>query len=170
MKTLKINTKIFSIICSFVLLGAHSSFASTEATYNIKWSYKGLPIEIEMYDGPPSLVARASEAGEFKGRENVPVMNKLKDGKIKVPQGESRAIVLVIKNKSDSPLKFAVAPHGVEPVEASLGIKFNCLCNGHTFNIPPKTSWYRILELKTIKSVETPKKEVTLDHHIFRVK
>jgi len=160
----------FFLISSFLTLVTCFAFASNETTFNLKWSYDKLPIETEMFEGPLSLASRVSEVGEFKGREQLPIMNDLRTGKLKVRPGESKIIILVVKNKSDKPIKFAVAPHNVMPIEASLGIKFNCLCNGHTYTVAGKSSWYRIMELKTLKPVAASPVEVTMEHRIFSVK
>lgn len=159
------------MISSLVLGFCSLATAQTEknTTYHLKWSHK-LAIETSLYEGAISLGNRVSETGEFKELSQFPIANTLGENKIQMPAGEYRILILVVKNKSKKPLKFAVAPHSVMPVEASLGIKFNCLCNGHTYTVAPEASWYRIMRLDTLKSAETFKKEVVMEHHIFAVK
>jgi hypothetical protein len=151
-------------------LASKAAESATTTTYNMKWLHKGLQLETSMYQGTFALTSRMAEVGEFKNRSQLPILNDLPQEQIKIPPGESRMVILVIKNNSEKPLKFAVAPHSVAPIEASLGIKFNCLCNGHTYTVAPKTSWYRIMQLKTLKAVGASPTEVTLEHQIFAVK
>lgn len=160
----------FFLISSFLTLISFFAYADSDTVYNLKWSYDKLPFETEIYEGALSLTSRVSETGVFKGRDQLPIMNDLRTGKIKARPGESKIIILVVKNNSDKPIKFAVAPHNVEPIQASLGIKFNCLCNGHTYTVGGKSSWYRIMELKTLKPVAASPIEVTMEHKIFTVK
>lgn len=161
--------KCFLISSLITFLGT-LSFAKSETTYVIKWLHPKLAVETEMYEGTLTLASRISETGPFKGRDQLPILNELRDGKIKTSPGQSKIVILVVKNKSDKPLRFAVAPHSVVPIEASLGIKFNCLCNGHTYTVAAKSDWYRIMELKTLKSVDALSAEVLLEHQIFPVK
>lgn len=136
----------------------------------MKWLHPKLAVETQMFEGTLTLASRVSETGAFTGRDQLPILNDLRDGKIKASPGESKIVILVVKNKSDKPLKFAVAPHNIAPIEASLGIKFNCLCNGHTYTVAAKSEWYRIMELKTLKPVDALPEEVLLEHQIFPVK
>lgn len=158
---------ISSLLLGFSSLAAAQTDKPT--TYHLKWSHK-LPIDTSLYEGAISLGNRVSETGELKDISQFPIANTLAENKIQMPAGEYRILILAVKNKSKKSLKFAVAPHNVLPVEASLGIKFNCLCNGHTYTVAPGGSWYRIMRLDTLKSAEVFKKEVVMEHHIFAVK
>lgn len=158
------------LINSFLTLAGTFAFAKGATTYQMKWLHPKLSIETEMFEGTLTLANRVSETGEYKGRDQLPILNAIKDGKVKATPGETKIIILVVKNKADKPLKFAVAPHNVDPIEASLGIKFNCLCNGHTYSVAANSAWYRIMELKTLKPVEALSEEVLLEHQIFPVK
>lgn len=164
MKCFLISSGIF--IASLVSKAA----VTTTTTYSMKWLHRGLQIETSMYEGTFALTSRMAEVGEFKDRSQLPILNDLPQGQIKIPPGESRMVILVVKNNGENPLKFAVAPHSVAPIEASLGIKFNCLCNGHTYTVAAKSSWYRIMQLKTLKAVAASPTEVVLEHQIFAVK
>jgi hypothetical protein len=77
-------------------------------------------------------------------------------------------IYLFVKNTSTKKIRFSVAPHETHPAEHALGFHFNCLCNGHIYEVPPQKTWYRIMHLKN-KSTEN-KAEVKLHHVLFPVR
>jgi hypothetical protein len=144
--------------------------AQQQTTYEIKWRLGALPLAPSLYEGAVQLRTRVSEMGEFKDRYQLPILRELADGKIQAKPGEEKVVILVLKNSSDQPIRFSVAPHNIAPIEASLGLSFNCLCNGHKYTVKPKSSWYRVMLLKTFKEVEASKTNVILEHQIFAVK
>jgi hypothetical protein len=159
----------FIIFCiTLMSLAAWADPALT--TYNIKWDLGKLPLSVSLYEGGVQLLSRGAEMGEFKDRYQLPILKEITDGKIQLTPGDDKPLVLVLKNNTDKAIRFSVAPHSIVPIEASLGFSFKCLCNGHKYTIKPKSSWYRVLDLKTFKQVSPAKSEITLEHQIFPVK
>ena len=39
--------------------------------------------------------------------------------------------------------------HKIYPIEKSFGVTLTCLCNNHIFEVKPKTSWARIVQVRT---------------------
>lgn len=125
---------------------------SDKVNINLVWDFKNLPIslKVELYEPPSQRPFSLWETGSGKDESKLAFSKPiLGDGKsIILNPGTKKQFVLVIRNPSDETIHFFAAPHRAEPEEASLGFKFKCLCINHAFTIPPKETWYRIVELK----------------------
>lgn len=132
------------------------------------WEHSGLDFEIRMEMAPLGVKDRLAEHGIVTPETKLPTIRSLPENKIKLGDKETAIIYLYIKNKSKKSVRFSVAPHGTEPAETSLGFHFNCLCNGHVYEVAPGKVWYRIMQLKT--SEQLPPEKVQLKHVIFEVK
>ena len=82
----------------------------------------------------------------------------------------ARSFVLAVQNNSSSDKYFFAAPHTLSPVETSLGVMFECLCNHHVYKIPSHQWWFRIARLKMDKSqYPKNKKVIHVVHDIVEV-
>jgi hypothetical protein len=162
-------------ILSFLVAGLNSpsSFAQTKqasapAEFKLEWEKSGLPIEVKVGRGPDSERHRASENGVLKDMSIVSGFRELVDGKLALSEGENAVLFLLVKNTSGRKLRFSVSPHSTQPGESALGFSFNCLCNGHVYEVGPKEVWYRVMVLSRRKGpAEGP---IVLKHTIFEVK
>lgn len=82
--------------------------------------------------------------------------------------GQAKTLVLVLENRSDKNLFFNATPHSIEPIEASVGQKFECLCNHSIFNLNGKSFWYRMVRFELEKDFS--QKKIRLIHNIIGVK
>lgn len=135
--------------------------------YKLEWDYDGLPFEVRTARAPGGEVSRVSETGVVSDQVKLPILSQMPDGKVKIADGESAIIYLFVKNNGKKKIRFSVAPHSTHPGASALGFSFNCLCNGHIYEVPPGKIWYRIMELKAHGTGS--KESVQLMHHIFKV-
>lgn len=157
---------IIKIFCAFVLSCSVQAQSVTE--YHLKWEAPKLPFEMKTVLLTSTERNRVSETGILTEKVNIPMNKILNDGKIKLRSGEQAFLALVIKNTSDRKIKFSVSPHSTQPGNASLGFNFNCLCNGHIYEVGAKEVWYRIMHLKTNGTEKAS--TVDLLHVIYPVK
>ncbi len=157
--------KTFSLLAMFYTLS--SALAGPLVTYKLKWNYGKLPFEIKTLRGPLTEQYRVGENGRYNSDLKLPVIQGLKNDSISLGDEEKAVLYLLVKNTGPKKLKFSVAPHSTEPGASALGFYFNCLCNGHVYEVGPHDVWYRIMVLKTSKQGKDS--IVSLDHEIFEV-
>lgn len=145
-----------------LLLGTSSAFAQT--TYHIKWTTK-LPVDVKVARGPQIMGLRLSEKGIYKKGIDLRIIDPMPDGKVTLRPEEKAYLYALIKNTGKKTLKFSVAPHSTKPGNSALGFNFNCLCNGHVYEVGPGEIWYKVMMLDTNKLSKA--KEVVLVHDIF---
>jgi hypothetical protein len=125
---------------------------SDKVNIKLVWDFKNLPsnLKMELYEPPSQRPFSLWETGSGKDESKLAFSKPIiGDGKsIILNPGTKKQFVLVIRNPKEETLHFFAAPHRAEPEEASLGFKFKCLCINHAFTIPPKETWYRVVELK----------------------
>ncbi|MNJ93286.1 hypothetical protein D3C87_109650 [compost metagenome] len=151
----------------FFFMLACGAQASVEYTFD--WDTKGLPFEVKTFHAPISMGDRVGEHGPLVDMVNMPVIDLLGKKKLKLEGSESAVLYLVIKNNGKKDIRFSVVPHSIEPVEASLGLDFRCLCFGHIYTVKAGGLWYRIMKLHHT-SPATGKSVIALKHKIFEVK
>ena len=138
--------------CFFLALTAFLAgpAAAGAATIRILWDYQDLPKEavMQVYEPGAQRPLTLWETGTEKRRDRLPVAGEIKDGTLTLSPGSKKKVVLVLENKTPSPLYFFAAPHVVTPASSSLGFKFKCLCINHVFSVMPGQVWYRVVELR----------------------
>jgi hypothetical protein len=152
----------------FMILALSFGAAHAKTKVKLEWDIGKLPFEVKTAMGPSSISNRVAEHGVYNAKLSLPVSKKLDDGTFEVGSGEKVVLYLLIKNKGSKPIKFSVAPHSTHPGASALGFVFNCLCNGHVYEVPPGAIWYRIMNLNTTEFLD--KEDITLKHTIFEVK
>lgn len=156
-------------LCSFFNFGTASAAGPKLTEYKLEWDYEGLPFEVRTARAPISELRRVAEMGIVDDKIHLPIQGQMPDGKVILNGGESAVVYLFIKNTGKKTIRFSVAPHSTHPGASALGFSFNCLCNGHIYEVPPGKIWYRIMELRNHKSGNSSSEPVTLMHHIFKV-
>lgn len=160
-----LGSSIFSLF--FILPGA---FGSSQTKYVLKWKIEDkLPLEARVVQAADYLGSRVGETGEATNNSNLPVISQMDDGSVTLVPEKEAILILFIKNSGKSKIRFSVAPHTTEPGSASLGFAFNCLCNGHVYEVEPDKIWYRVMSLRA-RAVPTGQNQVVLEHTIFKVR
>lgn len=155
------NSKLIAFL---VLVFSNACFG---AEYEMLWDHDGLNIDISMARAPSGVATRVAEFGVLTPNISLPTIRKLAENKVELRAKEEGIVYLFIKNNESKTLRFSVAPHGTHPAESALGFHFNCLCNGHIYEVPSGKTWYRIMQIKVSTDSKGP---VILRHKIFRVK
>ncbi len=162
---IKFMNRVIGLLLMFYSLSG--ALAGPLVTYKLKWSYGKLPIEIKTVRGPLTEQNRIGENGRYNSELKLPILQSLKNDSISLGDNEKAVLYLLVKNTGSKKLRFSVAPHSTEPGASALGFYFNCLCNGHIYEVGPNEVWYRVMVLKTSKQGKDS--IVTLDHEIFEV-
>ena len=154
--------------CFFLVSLLASSATAAPLTFVLGWTQEKTSFDVTTYELPITEAARVGETGPLLPSTQLPMdRRELKKGELKGFPGETKYVLLVIKNREKAKVSFAVAPHQTQPAHATLGFKFRCLCNGHVYHVGPKEEWYRIMALKIEKTASEGAK-VDLQHVIFR--
>lgn len=157
---------IKKLLCFYFFISWGNISLANETTYHIKWTTK-LPVEVKTLRGMEGLRSRVSEKGIYSKEISLPVKEVLTEGKVTLNQEEEAFLYALIKNVGQKTIRFSVAPHSTNPASSALGFKFNCLCNGHIYEVKPGEIWYKIMSLKN--STLPKGKDVVLEHNIFEV-
>jgi hypothetical protein len=137
-------------------------------TFDLEWQFdKKLPIEVKTVLAPNNEAKRVAETGLVTEQIKLPMAKVLEGGKVRLRKSDKAILYLFIKNTGSRTLRFSVAPHSTDPGMASVGFNFHCLCNGHIYEVPPNSIWYRIMALTTKATMDEP--SVKLVHQIFEV-
>jgi hypothetical protein len=162
---MKIN--LFAIVLSVFFLSS-ISLGQVVTEYEFKWEVGKLPFDVKTVALPLTQRARVSENGPLTDKVYLPVQPSVIDGKLSMRSGEQAILAILIRNNGKKKIRFSVAPHATHPGISALGFSFNCLCNGHVYEVLPGAAWYRIMRLQSRASESEPK--VVLTHQIFEVK
>ena len=154
------------ILFSIVTLFSVCSLAAP-AEFELQWDKEKLPFEIRLAQSIGVNSSRVGETGIATADASFPGLKVLENGRLTLQEGDKGILLLMIRNTSKRKIKFSVAPHSTNPGEAALGFSFQCLCNGHVYEVGPSETWYRVMQL-TYKKSET-KEIVKLKHVIFEV-
>ncbi|ASV10610.1 LIC11469 family lipoprotein adhesin Lsa20 [Leptospira santarosai] len=128
----------------------------------ILWEKKKFPLEMELYEGASQRPVELWATGNVKDLSEAPVSSKIEGSELYIKPGSKKKFVLVVRNTTERDFYFFAAPHSMVPAENSLGFKFKCLCINHAFYIPPRETWYRVVELRT--GGEALGKELKISH------
>ena len=71
---------------------------------------------------------------------------EIPDGVIHSEVGAVVKFVVVVRNRTDEPLRFWVTPHLPQPYTAERGLIMHCLCTGQQYEVPPRGTWTRVIE------------------------
>lgn len=153
---------IGAVLVALVPITAESA---SPVKVNIAWEYKDFSEKIEIREtkGKPRLW----ETKSINLSPQAPLGDKIGNSAFVLEPGQAKRFALVVRNESDKPIFFFAAPHGVHPVEHSLGFKFKCLCINHAFSVGPKETWYRIVEFTLSKQFVGS--ELTVTHSIIGI-
>ncbi|TGK49199.1 hypothetical protein EHQ16_10950 [Leptospira kanakyensis] len=175
-----------SVICFFVLMFAFScggegerpKVSSTDTPISnptkaskvsifIKWETTKLPLQMEIREpsGAQSLVLWTT--GSVQEGKRAPFGDLIPEDMLVLKPGSKKQFLLVMKNPTDSPVYFFAAPHSAMPVEHSFGFKFKCLCVNHAFTVPPKETWYRVVEIRLAPDFLGD--QLTLTHNLIGI-
>lgn len=69
------------------------------------------------------------------------------DAVLRPKMGSVAKFVFVVRNPTDKPLRFWVTPHLPVPYSAERGLVIHCLCTSQQYEIPPRGSWTRVIEV-----------------------
>lgn len=139
------NFKFLTLL--LLILCVPSAVIAEEVRVQVDWKYKNFPAEMKIYEVAEGKKPRMWETRTVKSLKDVPVGSAIEAATVSVSKGSQKKFILVAKNKTDQPIYFFAAPHGVEPVENALGFKFKCLCINHAYEIRPGEVWYRVVIL-----------------------
>jgi hypothetical protein len=117
-------------------------------TFKLNWDYRYFPVKIQVYDLKNPKIAKVGGMGRLNSIANSFLASPVATDKLFVPNNDRYTFALVVENTTSKKLYFHVVPHELTPEEYSLGAKFNCLCYGHIYSVPPGKVWYRIVSLQ----------------------
>ena len=134
------------------LISQISNGGSGAVAVDVSWKYKNFPLQIQLYNVTPAKASYISETEIITDLAKAPINEKLSN--IKMNSNSSKPAVLVIENKSAQDVYFFAVPHQVDPVTASAGHFFECLCIGKVYKIPKNSIWYRIVRINLNSSFQ----------------
>jgi len=132
---------------------------------HLRWEYKDFAPRVEIAEAKPS--APLWDTRSVGSPKLAPIGARIPDGTFGLEPGQSKRIALLVTNPTDQTLFFFASPHGVLPVEHSLGFHFKCLCVGEAYRVQPGETWYRIVELQLGRHFEG--QEITLTHTLIGI-
>ncbi|EOQ88599.1 hypothetical protein LEP1GSC202_2829 [Leptospira yanagawae serovar Saopaulo str. Sao Paulo = ATCC 700523] len=121
---------------------------SNQVKVVVKWEYTSLPLTMEIREPSGAQSLTLWTTGSIPEGKRTPFGELIPDSQIVLKPGSKKQFVLVMKNPTNDPVYFFAAPHSALPVEHSFGFKFKCLCVNHAFSVPPKETWYRVVEIR----------------------
>ncbi|EMJ60831.1 hypothetical protein [Leptospira sp. P2653] len=170
----KLIYKILILVLFLYLLGCKKEISDSEnlepisfdpnrqIEIRILWEKKNFPLEMELYEGASQRPVELWATGSVGDLSEAPVSSKIEGSELYLKPGSKKRFVLVVKNTTEQDFYFFAAPHSMEPPEVSLGFKFKCLCVNHAFYIPPRETWFRVVELRV--GGEAFGKELKISH------
>lgn len=138
--------------------GGKAFGADSKIKVDIKFEYKDTPLRIKLYEVTPEFVYSTARTALAKKMKDLPVTKPMASSILFSDKLKAKTFALVVENSSAENKYFFATPHTLDPVQASLGVLFECLCNHHVYKIPPKQIWYRIVRLKVDTSEANMKK------------
>lgn len=131
---------------------AKTSFSNpkkaSKVSIQIQWETTTLPLEMEIREPSGAQTLALWTTGSVKEGKQTPFGDLIPKSTLVLKPGSKKQFLLVMKNPTDTPVYFFAAPHSALPVEHSFGFKFKCLCVNHAFTVPPKETWYRVVEIR----------------------
>ncbi|TGM78149.1 hypothetical protein EHR01_06690 [Leptospira mtsangambouensis] len=121
---------------------------SSKVSIQIQWENTTLPLQMEIREPSGAQTLALWTTGTVKEGKQTPFGDMIPESTIVLKPGSKKQFLLVMKNPTDSPVYFFAAPHSALPVEHSFGFKFKCLCVNHAFMVPPKETWFRVVEIR----------------------
>lgn len=155
------------IVASSAAIGNEKKRTNKPVEVVVDFIYHSFPGKVEIYDVKNESQLDISETRNVKNRDELPVL-KRNGGKFSLRPGQSRTVVLVVENNSGKDWYFNATPHAINPIEASVGQKFECLCNHAVFRADKKALWYRIVRFELDKDFAAP--SIRLTHNILGIK
>ncbi|TGL87134.1 hypothetical protein EHQ68_11275 [Leptospira congkakensis] len=133
----------------------------------IKWETTKLPLQMEIREpsGEQNLVLWTT--GSVKEGKRAPFGDLIPESLLILKPGSKKQFLLVMKNPTDRAVYFFAAPHSAMPAEHSFGFKFKCLCVNHAFTVPPKETWYRVVEIRLAPDFLGD--QLTLTHNLIGI-
>lgn len=163
--------QLFFALCIFIVavrpaIGNEKKRTNKPVEVVIDFIYHDFPGKVEVYDVNESSQLDISETRNVSQKKDLPVLKK-NDGKFTLRPGQSRTVVLVVENKSEQDWYFNATPHAINPIEASVNQKFECLCNHSVFRSDKKSLWYRIVRFELERNFSAP--SIRLTHNILGI-
>lgn len=121
---------------------------ASKVSIQIQWETTTLPLEMEIRELSGAQTLALWTTGSVKEGKQTPFGDLIPESTLVLKPGSKKQFLLVMKNPTDTPVYFFAAPHSALPVEHSFGFKFKCLCVNHAFTVPPKETWYRVVEIR----------------------
>lgn len=121
---------------------------ANKVNIEVKWEYTSLPLQMEIREPSGAQSLALWTTGSVPEGKRAPFGDPIPNGQLVLKPGSKKQFLLVMQNPTDSPVYFFAAPHSALPVEHSFGFKFKCLCVNHAFSVPPRETWYRVVEIR----------------------
>ena len=118
-----------------------------QVSITLEWVKQDFPARVRVFEPARGSDLSIWQMGTAKGVAQAPVGREI-TGPVAVAPGEARLVVLVVENPGPDGLYFFAAPHQMTPPERALGVRFKCVCTNQPHRVPPKSIWYRVLQLK----------------------
>lgn len=133
----------------------------------ISWKYEGMPPGIKIYEVRSDTETGLWDTDNVEKFTQTPAGKELKNGEFLLKPGSKKEFVLVYHNTSSEAIHFFAAPHHMNPEKNALGYKFKCLCVNHIFTAEPGQYWYRVVDLRSLATIEGETLEIS--HTLVRV-
>lgn len=121
---------------------------ASKVSIQIQWENTTLPLQMEIREPSGAQTLALWTTGSVKEGKQTPFGDIIPESSLVLKPGSKKQFLLVMKNPTDTPVYFFAAPHSALPVEHSFGFKFKCLCVNHAFTVPPKETWFRVVEIR----------------------
>jgi hypothetical protein len=146
----------------------HKTLTHSNVNVAIKWKYKNFPLEVQLYEPQNSLQAKfVGQTRTVKKLSAAKVGQKIQNS-INMPRASSASAVMVVTNNTKEDVYFFAVPHMVNPIEASVGQEFTCLCKNHVFHVPAGKIWYRVIKIEL--NSDFPKiSDFAIEHEIVGI-
>lgn len=133
----------------------------------VSWmfNYVHFPGRVTVYEVDPDFSFDLGETRAAKKGEPVPFIRPLQmPVRLKLPG--QLAMALAIENPTDQPWHFFANFHNYLPNDNGYGVTISCLCTNHIFEIPPHSTWYRIVNVRGLK-IAKDASQITIKHDII---
>lgn len=142
------------LIAGVCVLAIPCAGMASEVRVQVDWKYQNVPAEVKLYEVAEGQKVRMWTTKTVQSLKDAPLGKEIAGGSLSVAKGSQKKFIMVAENKTDRPIYFFAAPHGVEPVQNALGFKFKCLCINYAYEIGSGEVWYRVVLLKVSRDYQ----------------
>jgi hypothetical protein len=158
-----------SLLPILLASGAAQAAPKPKGTHvKLTWKTDEFPAELVVHEPKEGSTLPLWTTGSAKKAKDLPIGKEIDADKgFTMPAGQSKRLVLTLKNAGKKDLYFFATPHTVDPAKHTLGFDFRCLCLNHAYHAPAGETWYRVIELRLDAAYAG--KDVEVVHQLVQV-